>query len=608
LAKAIQMKPEEAFARAYADRLILEKLTELQSAMKLSELADKLQGTGIGLAAIRSLLASNPEKFAYAERRWIPAARLEGAGRPFHELARLVVDRFGGPMPIELLVHELAQSRPGSYEHLEKMIERFCATDTRLFLTNRREVAASNWVFVGHDESLGRALEINGIHLDDFEKVKAKLSGHDWRAQDAIKKALAHVAPVSLKILGAVAWDASDAHNAAKTLTFDWREFAADALDVDGYVYAADGVLHPEADAKKWVSAAVKLAERLAPEVDIEEAAPIEVKPDDVEQMVKKILGSDDSITATQLLEQMYEITPSLKTFPDDLANVMTALRARSDVWWVGGDRFAKPGSAPDFIETVPEVFRFVETEFKDDEGEYIDVELSDDGLSSTLRKLLSHPLATDVLDEDVMPAPKQQPDQLRLVLKPTHRELGTFPMCQVPTGWLDSDPTIQELIFRDPDGRELQVWANNDARLLFNLIDWFYEQPIESGAVFTVTRTPKPNVFEFEWLDQTDPVVFISSQRMEELRNIAAESEEMSTLDILKQVMTHWPKGADFLTILWEVNVVRRSRRRLVASLLSSYHCFYQRSGSPVWHYDAKKVDQGFDKTKRKFVLRREG
>lgn len=133
MAKAVQMKPEEAFARAYADRLILEKLTELQSAMKLSELADKLQGTGIGLAAIRSLLASNPEKFAYAERRWIPAARLEGAGRPFHELARLVVDRFGGPMPIELLVHELAQSRPGSYEQLEKMIERFCALDTRLF-------------------------------------------------------------------------------------------------------------------------------------------------------------------------------------------------------------------------------------------------------------------------------------------------------------------------------------------------------------------------------------------------------------------------------------------------------------------------------------------
>jgi hypothetical protein len=143
-------------------------------------------------------------------------------------------------------------------------------------------------------------------------------------------------------------------------------------------------------------------------------------------------------------------------------------------------------------------------------------------------------------------------------------------------------------------------------ARLIFGLIDWFYEQQVESGSVFSLTKTPKPNVFEFAWLDQTDPVVYITSQRMEELRTLQAESEAMSTLEILQTVMTHWPKGADFLTLLWEVSVVRRSSRRLVASLLSSYACFYQRSGSPVWHYDAKKVEQGFDKSKRKFVQKR--
>ena len=140
----------------------------------------------------------------------------------------------------------------------------------------------------------------------------------------------------------------------------------------------------------------------------------------------------------------------------------------------------------------------------------------------------------------------------------------------------------------------------------MFNLIDWFFEQPVESGAVFSLTKTPKANVFEFEWLEQTDPVVFITSQRMEELRNIQARSEGMSTLQILQEVMSHWPKGADFLTILWEVNVIRRSTRRLVASLLSSYACFYQRSGSPVWHYDSKKNEQGFDKTKRKFIIKK--
>ena len=89
----------------------------------------------------------------------------------------------------------------------------------------------------------------------------------------------------------------------------------------------------------------------------------------------------------------------------------------------------------------------------------------------------------------------------------------------------------------------------------------------------------------------------------MEELRSLQERTDGMSTLDVLIEVMSHWPKGADFLTLLAEVNVVRRTTRRLLASLLSSYQCFYQRSGSPVWHFDGKKIELGFDKAKRKFV-----
>ena len=137
----------------------------------------------------------------------------------------------------------------------------------------------------------------------------------------------------------------------------------------------------------------------------------------------------------------------------------------------------------------------------------------------------------------------------------------------------------------------------------MYGLIDWWLDQPIESGAVFTLTKTPSPNVFEFEYLDQPDPVVYISSQRMEELRTLGTEAEGKSTLELLIETMSHWPKGADYLTVLAEINVARRTSRRLVASLLSSYQCFYQRSGSPVWHFDAKKVDQGFDKSKKKFI-----
>jgi len=225
------------------------------------------------------------------------------------------------------------------------------------------------------------------------------------------------------------------------------------------------------------------------------------------------------------------------------------------------------------------------------------------EGLNSSLRKLLQHPLALDVEDEDIQPALKNQPDSIRLVMKSIHRELGTFPLAQLPTGWISDEPKVQETIFVDGSGKELQVWVNNETRLMYGLIDWWLDQPIESGAVFTLTRTPELNVFDFAYLDQPDPVVYISTQRMEELRTLGAEAEGKSTLDLLIEVMSHWPKGADYLTVLAEINVARRTSRRLVASLLSSYQCFYQRSGSPVWHFDSKKVEQGFDKSKKKFI-----
>lgn len=603
MAKTITIQPEELHARAYADRLILRELTDMESAMKLGELAERLSGVGLGLSAVRLLLASNPDRFAYHDRRWVPASRIEGQGRPLSEAVRLIVEGFGGPTPIELVEQEVVRLHPDVAENLAERLSRIVRNDPSLILTDDGAIALSKWAFLATDESIERAYALYGVNAEDVEKAAKKLEKVDFRSPNAAEEALKIAAPISAKVLGAVAWSRLNSQDPTAVMIFDGKRFFSQIVAADGYLYGGDGVVYPEAESKKWINTAVKLAEKLAPTIEVEDAAPIDVKSADVKTMAKKILASEASVTATKLLEEQYEITLANKTFPDDLANVIDALKAEGSVWWVGADRFRKSGSAPDFIYSVPEPFQFVKSDAIDEDGDPVDIELTDEGLSSSLRKLLQHPLATDVLDEDILPAPKQMPERLRLVLKSIHRELGTFPLCQVPTGFFDAEPAIQEIIFIDPAGRELQVWANQEARLLYNLVDWWYEQPVESGAVFTLTKTHKPNVLEFAWEDQTDPVIYISSQRMEELRQIQAESIDSSTLDVLIEVMGHWPKGADFLTLLAEVNVVRRTSRRLLASLLSSYQCFYQRSGSPVWHFDNKKVELGFDKTKKKFI-----
>lgn len=603
MAKATQIKPEERNAREYADRLILEQLTDLYEVVKPSEIAERLVDSGIGLGAVRSLLASNPVKFAYSERRWVPASRLEAVGRPFNEVVRILVDRFGGPMPVELIVQELVRTRGLSASHVERTLARIAKTDPRLFITNDQEIALASWVFVATDETLERGLALNKVSYDDVEALRAKLGSHNWLESGAIEAAVKRLAPVPAKLVGALAWSDLLPEDPHESFLYHWRAFNADLLNVPGFVYSASGILCDQSDAKKWINLAVRLADKLVPSIEVEDVAPLELSDEDVDKMVAMVEAAEETSTATSMLELLFELTPSVKTFPDDLANGMAKLKSDPRVWWVGGDRFRKPNSAPDEIYVLPEPFLFPTTDFRNEEGDLVDAELTDEGLSSSMRRLLQYPLAMDVNDEVPQPITRALPDSLELRLKPIHRELGTFPLCQIPTGWFDDQPKIQELILIDHDGRELQVWLNNEVRLMFNLIDWWLDQQVESGAVFRLSKTARPNVLEFEWLDQSDPLVYISGQRMEELRDLAERSAEMSTFDILREVMARYTKGAEFLTILWEMNVVRRTSRRMVASLLSSYVCFYQRSGSPVWHYDAKKVDAGFDKAKKKFI-----
>lgn len=595
---------QESIARDYADRLVLQKLTELYEVVKPSEIADELSGQGIGIAAIRALLASNPGRFAYAERRWIPASRIESEGRPVAEKIVEMATRFGAPMPVSLIGIELSRTIGIEDEdRAEEVVRRHAGSDPRLVLTMDDHVVAASLVFAAKDESIERAFAINGVTAEEVEDVQKALGKFDWRDEDAIVKAVEKASPVSVKALGAAAWLQLNPQDSFKHLLYDWKAFNSELLSIPGFIFSVDGYLYPESEAKGWLATAGKIAGKLDAVIEIEDAAPLELKKDDIEGVIKDIVKADGSLTATSLLAEKFEVTQNIKTFPDDLENMMNALKADSRVSWVGGDRFQKPGLAPDFINEVPEPFQFLQTAHKQEDGDPVDIELTDEGLSSSLRKLMVHPLATDVLDEEILPSPKTMPESLRLVLKPIHRELGTFPLSQFPTGWFGIEPKIQEVIFRDSQDRELQVWLNHEARLMFNLFEWWLDQPVESGAVFQLTKTDEPNVLEFNWLEQTDPVVYISNQRIEELREIASGSADKSTFELLTEVMAHWPKGADFLTVLWELNVVRRTSRRMLASLLSSYVCFYQRSGSPVWHYDHKKVEQGFDKSKKKFI-----
>ena len=168
----------------------------------------------------------------------------------------------------------------------------------------------------------------------------------------------------------------------------------------------------------------------------------------------------------------------------------------------------------------------------------------------------------------------------------------------------LPAGPHLIELTLIGAE-KKSDVWVNRDTGLIYGMDKWYAEEMPESGAVFNLEKTSKADELKFVYNNATDPLVFIAPNRIQELDELAAEAQEndLSTFDLMTRIMPYHRKGSAFVTLFTEVNLVRRTTRRLVASILSSYYAFYQKPKSALWHFDVKKEDQGFKKAKRKYV-----
>ena len=77
-------------------------------------------------------------------------------------------------------------------------------------------------------------------------------------------------------------------------------------------------------------------------------------------------------------------------------------------------------------------------------------------------------------------------------MLKPHHKEIGTFPLAQVPPGFFPAEPNIVELTLRDGSGTGYPAYVDYNAQLVYGLFDVYSEIAAESGAVVYLEKTDK--------------------------------------------------------------------------------------------------------------------
>lgn len=588
-----------------ADRIYLSLLGKGQPA-KLRQIAKSVDIKGVTPRLVRSVMAES-DRFQSVDRRWAPSIRYEDTKRPFEQVLKDLLIRAGIPVPIDLIAQELGHIYGRPPEAYEQMLPRILSDKERFFNAGALGFGLAQWLLEPTSDDEADIIFDNYLSQDEVDEYSGLCPEIEWNA-DKIAECAEVVLeeckqPVPVKILALIAWR-------SLREDFDPIDFYAQLVSGDQILLLSDQKTYAASVQADFVAALGKLAEEVAAlpmEADEEEEAegPVAITETDKQEMIDIILDKG-SATAEEMIETVLEVSPDEPAFAGTLELLRAALADDERIMWLGGTTWGKVITFPDEVKQIPPSLIVPPTPvFETPEGDLYDQELEIDGFEGDLKSAIYDPLVEDVTDED--PAlTNYQPngDYQRCVLKYHHKMEGTFPLCQINPEFFGSEPEIIPITLVE-DGKRKQAYVNNTTRLIYGLKDFFKDITEVSGAVFYIEKTARPGEFRYRYEGETEERLAIDVQRSLEILDIRArfESQDMPLFDVITEILEQHRQGMTFAQLVNEVNIVRRTSRLVIASILSSYHCFHTRGKSGLWQFDEKKRSQGFNKTKRKYI-----
>lgn len=597
-------KTDEELAAQFAGGLIYGAILEAGEPAKVTDLA-RLSGHPDMDTRLARVIAVTNSHITPIDRKWTLWTRYLDNRRTFDFNLQRTFNTYGHPIRIPQLAREMHSIFGRPAEIYEEVLERLAQDSPAYFFVAEDYVAPSAWLLDTEQEADDEVLYENFLRDEEALPFIEAAEQADLKMGDpaSVIDFLDRIdAPILNKALQFLAWRRDKEK-------FDAREFYTMVFTLAEVQPMLGGSwIGPKTANRLTLLFPVLAQQEVSDTIEAtaqETAQPIVFGDVERETLVARILEHGGLNRASNLLEDIFEVTPDYRTYAEDMSNMIRLLSTDDRVIWLGSDRFRPIDNVPGYVYTVPGLLEIPETDFTDMEGNPLDQLLQDEGFDGGLERDILSPFAQDVLDEELVASPDPNPpSNARAVVKYHHKQIGTLPLCQFASGFFPAEPTILEADFVLPSGQKTQVWINNQTRLMYGLLDWFETIPIDSGATFTLERQDVDR-YVVNYNDESEPSMFISRSRVNELLALQerADAEELATYDIVREIMEHYRKGIEFLTLHTEVNIVRRATRRMVASILSGYYCFFQRGGA--WVYDAKKLNQGFEKSKRKYLVK---
>ncbi len=603
---AVELTKEDILrqtARRYLADLAYRQILGSEQPVKLRQIMKGVGVDGVTQRLMRDVM-SQSDRFESVDRRWAPSVRYGDTHRPFERVLTEVIQSAGVPTSLEALAGEMAQVYGRTVDYYTQSLPRMLSDKERFFKVDDSYGLAS-WLLIPTSDEEDDIVFDNFLSEEQVAHFTEMCPSLKWNADKIADSAVQVLKKckeaVPVKILALMAWRELGED-------FDAAEFYTQVLEDDRIVLLSDQRAYPADAVKEWTGALKAMAEELAAlpmEAEEEEAeGPVTVTETDKEEIVKMILDRG-SASAEELLDAVLEVSPEESVYAGALESMNQALQEDERVMYIGDNRWSKVIVFPEEVKVIPDSLVVPEVPvFETPEGDVYDQELEEDGFEGDLKSAIYDPLAEDVTDEDPTRTMYQpNGDSQRCVLKYHHKTEGTFPLCQIAPDFFGTEPEIIPIVLID-EGKRKQCFVNNSTRLIYGLKDLYKDITEISGPVFHIEKTSTPGEYRFRFDGEIDEQLGIDMGRGLELLDLRGryESQDMPVFDVIVEILEHKP-GMTFPQLVNEVNIVRRCSRLLVASILSSYHCFTTKGKSGQWRYDEKKRSQGFNKTKRKYV-----
>ncbi len=606
--KATQVSTGD-FAKGYLRAAMVSTLLNLGEPAALKQIASGFHVPGSDMTIIRYTLITNGQLFVQSDRKWGLSIGFEDSSRPMTYLLDHLLQFCGQPVRLDAIITPLAKVYQRPAEVLRDSIHRLIGS--YYFQTSDGKVGIKSWLLEADSDSTPEDIAfVNFVDYEMAEKLRSKKAKVRFDGSDESVIAILDAAegPVSIRTLAYLYWrEQPDTFDALKC--FEHIIELASAVVIPSFEPGCEICvphLSSNSIAEQWIASLKPEMDEVNAQMAEQMAEPLALSEENVQTIIKYINEQNDVIDASEIVTNVFERTSVDSTFKQDVKTVCRVLQASDGVLWVGGSRFAPENIFPAYTDSIPDSLTFPVVHFYDeDSGEELEVDLKDDGFLGTLKSDIMDPVVQDVLDEegdDYVIVP--EPTTITCVIKMRHKELGTFPLCQVPKGFFAGGPQKQLLTFVDAaSGKSYDIYLNHSTRLLYGLFDFYMQKDVPSGATFQLSRTDATGVYQIEWLNDIDQRVHLSQNRADALYGYASNSQGEATFDIICRVLTDTRRGLEFAGVLAEVNVIRQTTRRRVASVLSAFPAFYQRGG--MWHLDESKRDQGIDKARRKYIIK---